>query len=228
MQEVKIERVSDNSEKMLTYAEAKRRYKRAVDEGFYFEALLISYALIEDRLTSLLYHIGALEQRTHQRVCRRSKKNGLEHIVRLVDHKGSPDVEIKMSVKGMTNKASIFKSTLRWSQIDGEQGCETDYLRTLRQQYRDRVDVGEAMRLLDELAEWQKTRNEIVHGLAAKNMEALYAVLPSHCEAGMLLFGRLDRLCRDVQHGNRIRRSLKMGCDKKASSTTSIPRNASR
>ena len=84
------------------------------------------------------------------------------------------------------------------------------------------------MRIFDEREKGQKIRNEIVHGLAAKNIDALYAALPSCCETGMQLFGRLDRLCASVQHGNRIRRSLEMGCDKKASSTTSIPRNASR
>lgn len=58
-QQKKIEIVKDNKDKQLTYQKQMGRYKKALDNKFYFEAMLIVYAMLEDRLHSFLYYIGA-------------------------------------------------------------------------------------------------------------------------------------------------------------------------
>ena len=58
-----ISPVTDNIDKQRTYREQMGRYKRAMQEGFYFEAMLISYATIEDRLFSMLYHMAFRKNR---------------------------------------------------------------------------------------------------------------------------------------------------------------------
>lgn len=55
-----ISPVSDNQDKRNTYQLNIRRYNKAMKEGFYYEALLIDYAMMEDRLRSFLYHMGLL------------------------------------------------------------------------------------------------------------------------------------------------------------------------
>ena len=56
-----IDPVNDNKDKENTYRTNLRRYNKAMKEGFYFEAMLIDYAMMEDRLRSFLYHIGLLK-----------------------------------------------------------------------------------------------------------------------------------------------------------------------
>lgn len=46
------------SEKYLTYKAMKENLKRAIASEFYYEAIFIEYAILEDRLESLLRHAG--------------------------------------------------------------------------------------------------------------------------------------------------------------------------
>lgn len=43
-----IDAVKNNAEKQVTYREQLGKYKRALNNEFYFEAMLIVYALLED------------------------------------------------------------------------------------------------------------------------------------------------------------------------------------
>ena len=58
-----IQPVRDNYDKHDTYANVLGRYKKAIDEGFFLEAILIEYAMLEDRLRSFVYYLGALNDR---------------------------------------------------------------------------------------------------------------------------------------------------------------------
>lgn len=64
MAERKIAPVKDNLDKQRTYAKQKGRYKSAMSNEFYLEAIMIDYALLEDRFRSMLYHMGFLSNRT--------------------------------------------------------------------------------------------------------------------------------------------------------------------
>ena len=58
-----IQPVSDNKDKQRTYTENMAKYKKAIAGEFFFEAMLIDYAMLEDRLRSFLYYIGLLKSR---------------------------------------------------------------------------------------------------------------------------------------------------------------------
>lgn len=47
-------------EKYQVYRYSMARYAKAMKEGFFFEAILIDYAMIEDHLRSFLWHAGGL------------------------------------------------------------------------------------------------------------------------------------------------------------------------
>ena len=47
---IKFTPVSDNYEKQQTYKELINKYNKAIQYEFYYEAILIDYALMEDRL----------------------------------------------------------------------------------------------------------------------------------------------------------------------------------
>lgn len=63
MSERRIAPVADNTEKKATYQEQMRRYRKAMKDGFYFEAMLIDYAVLEDWLRSMLYHAAFFASR---------------------------------------------------------------------------------------------------------------------------------------------------------------------
>lgn len=50
--------VEKNYAKQETYANMKANLSRALKAGFYYEAIFIEYAIIEDRCSSLLNHAG--------------------------------------------------------------------------------------------------------------------------------------------------------------------------
>lgn len=57
-----------NFEKYDIYKSMKINLKKAITSGFYYEAIFIEYAIIEDRCTSLLKHAGVkyLDSKEHE------------------------------------------------------------------------------------------------------------------------------------------------------------------
>ena len=49
-----------NTDKYNTYTSMITRHKEAVKHGFYFEALLIDYAILENRLVAFLWAAGVM------------------------------------------------------------------------------------------------------------------------------------------------------------------------
>lgn len=63
MANARIKPVEGNTEKQQTYRKQIEKYNRAMQFEFYYEAFMIDYAMIEDRLRSMLYHMGLLANR---------------------------------------------------------------------------------------------------------------------------------------------------------------------
>ncbi len=54
--------ISTGKEKEQAYKVNYARYNKAIKEEFYLEALVIGYAIIEDRLVSFLHHCGIISR----------------------------------------------------------------------------------------------------------------------------------------------------------------------
>lgn len=76
----KIQRVSDNYEKQDAYRRLKGRRTKAINSDFWFEAILIDYAIMEDRLWSLLYYLGILANRDATKVNSKKTKTDIRNI----------------------------------------------------------------------------------------------------------------------------------------------------
>ena len=50
-----------NYQKQATYAERKTQLKKAIKNCFYFEAIFLEYAIMEDRTESVLRHAGGIK-----------------------------------------------------------------------------------------------------------------------------------------------------------------------
>lgn len=78
MPERKIRPVTDGVDKEATYKTQIERYDKAVKNGFYFEAMLIVYAIMEDRLRAWLFYLGCLNTRQSTRFDNKRSKNELK------------------------------------------------------------------------------------------------------------------------------------------------------
>ncbi len=196
-----IQCVTENSEKQRTYRENIRRFNTAMQQEFYFEALLIDYAILEDRLSSLLYHIGALDARTDRKICKKVKN----HLRSLVGRYEKGD--IKLTVTTISGKERLIRAVSRWAQETVGQSENDKYLSVLKEQF---TAAEEFVSVLDDIDNWRDYRNEIIHGLMNKNMDSLNEDLPRRCMEGMQLARALDSRIKVIKKGNRIRRNLKL------------------
>lgn len=207
----KICPVSNNTDKQLTYKENCAKYKKAIQEEFYFEAMLISYAMMEDRFRSFLYHIGALANRDSIKVsCGKTNKQLKE----IIDTYKRNKENNSLGIINITGKMKIIRCTLEWAAtVDG--GYEDDkYLLALKNQYDGNVDIQEMLSVLEEIREWLDYRNEIIHALLNKNIDSLHTELKKRTIQGMELARKVDSFVNRVKKRNYIRRSIKLCVDK--------------
>lgn len=201
MEKHAIQPVADNLDKQRTYRSNISRYNAAMKHEFYFEAMLIDYAILEDRLSSILFHIGALANRTDTKICTMVRTQ-LRNIVA----RGQAD-EVKLVVKQISGKANIVGAVARWAADTADQPESDKYLALLKEQFLAVEGMASA---LADLEKWCSYRNEIIHGLMNKNLESLNAELPQRCDEGFRLARYFDAQVRIIKKGNRLRRYLKL------------------
>lgn len=201
---MQIAPVTDNQDKYLTYRQWCGRYAKAMREGFYFEAMLIDYALMEDALRSYLYHIGVLAERDAKRACRKARP--LRQLIRMC----LPGEDDRLVIGTISGKMRIVRATLLWhADPEGVAGGDA-YLLALDRQYTERIDTAGFLDLLGRIDIWRLYRNEVIHGLMNKNLTALDERIVEECEEGMALARGLQTQVKHVKYGNRIRRSMKL------------------
>jgi len=57
-----MEKIQNNMQKYSNYKEQMGRLRKAMASGFYLEAVFIEYAIIEDRLESIIRHSGTWKE----------------------------------------------------------------------------------------------------------------------------------------------------------------------
>jgi len=70
-----MEQIKDNMQKYANYKEQMGRLKKALTQGFYLEAVFIEYAIVEDRLESVLRHSGKWSFKPGEFVTLERKRN---------------------------------------------------------------------------------------------------------------------------------------------------------
>ena len=172
--------------------------------GFYFEAILIDYAMIEDRLRSFIYYIGGLRTRDHYKIGKGYVRNKLTEIVN--EYKGAKENN-SLGISSVSGKMKIIKATLRWAS-EVENTPDEKYLTALKSQYEGQLDIGGILYTLEEIRHWCDYRNEMVHALMNKNIDSVNAKLEEQAAKGMELAMYLDGQVKALKKGNKIRKSL--------------------
>lgn len=203
--EKQIAAVKDNTEKQEAYRKQLGRYRRALNNEFYFEAMLIVYAMIEDRLRSFLYYIGALRKADDPKLNVKQTKAILRRL-----YFGSDEDAFgqKMDLGQISTKEKLIRNTLTWA-LEYEGIPEETYLAVLKSEYEG-LDIGGLLTTLDQIDIWREYRNEIIHGLLNKNMTSVDAELKSKVEAGMEYARFIDSQVKALKKKNVIRNKMKI------------------
>ena len=111
MHEREIAPVSNNKDKFLTYTELTRKYNIAMENDFYFEAMFIVYAMMEDRLRSYLYYLGCLRSKESYKF----DNSNVESIIETLAQKHLPKKKRdSLDIKNISGKRNV---------ISGSQTC---------------------------------------------------------------------------------------------------------
>jgi len=206
MRKPQIQTVTDNMDKQRTYAYWKGRYKLAVQHEFYFEALMIDYALIEDRIVSILYHSGVMPNRQTLKMQAKSTKTLLRNILVIYgDFKESNRVELTK----LYGKIRVMLAILNWVENVEDDYKENNYLFTLKRQYES-VDIGGLRETFDAIKQWSDYRDEIVHAALNKNLEDITDKVAVKVQEGFQYANYLDVQERIIRKGNAIRKAANL------------------
>ena len=202
--ERKINPVNDNADKATTYRELMSKYKKAVKSECYFEAMLITYAFLEDRLRSYLYYIGVFRTKASYKFDNQKVKPYIKAIVEKYSE------NTKLSVSSISAKMNIVRSVQLWY----KDGCRNEDNSLYLSELAECIDVcGDADEMLDTLnriSEWCEYRNEVVHAVLNKNLNSLYSELSDRVEDGMALGRIIDKQISAMKRRNNVRKALKL------------------
>lgn len=202
----KIAAVKNNIEKQATYREQLGKYKKALNNEFYFEAMLIVYAMIEDRMRSFLYYIGAL-RRADDSNLNVSKTKGI--LRRLYFGSDEAAFGQKMDLSQISTKENLIRSTVIWA-IEYEGIPEDYYLAVLKREYVCCLDMEGLLSVLSDVDAWRKYRNEIIHGLLNKNVNSVNDSLKERVEEGMYYARFIDSQVKALKRKDNIRKKMKI------------------
>lgn len=198
-----IKPAENNKEKEYTYRQMKGRYSKAMSEKFYFEAMMIDYAMIEDRLRSFIYHIGGMNNRTSLKLDNKTSKAFLIPLYNVFCNKKCAG----LCLSNINTKYNLIRAVLNW--VENTDGAEEKYQQKLKFACES-LDIDDVMNCLDELEKWCEYRNEVIHGLLNKSIISLNENLADKAEEGMNLALCIDSYVRVIKKGNIVRKSLNL------------------
>ena len=214
-----ISPVETMQEKYETYRAEMARLKGALQQGFYFEAMLIEYALLEDRLRSFVYHAGLLQNRkaSHLLPGKHAVRKDFNRIAqrvktwKLEDGKetGNTSNFERLSVNKISDKIFIVRTIVLWSSELESLPDESRYLQALRGQCES-LDAAALLETLDAIDTWRMYRNEVIHSLMNKRMESVQQKLSEQVEQGVQLARQLDAQVTILKKNNRIREAARL------------------
>lgn len=176
-----IKRVDDNSSKGKTYSALIFKYKEAIESGYYGEAELIVYALLEDRLRSFIYYSNLLDHWNSNKI-----NNNAEIICG-----GSFDI------KNISSKITVIGKALKVCSKKNE--VLNPFEKDLKKSYTAVFKVGELKKKLDKIGKWIKFRNEVIHAMFNKDLEDLRQSYKCHVEEGMTLARYIDGQVKNLK-----------------------------
>lgn len=213
-----MEQVTSGEEKQEAYRKWLGKFKKAESEGYYFECILIIYAMIEDRITSFLHYCGIVtEGESGLGICRPVKP----YLDILTEKHGAKQT----SVKNIRSKIEIAKAVLSMSaeeaeeidkdieETNGKGNAGRKRVRVLNTYMEDlynkaeKVNRDDIIATLGELEAWSEERNKIIHALLNQKVDDMYEEAGELAQRGKNIARKLDDdLVKKVKRGTDLRK----------------------
>ena len=193
----RIEKVESGKDKAVTYSYQMERYQLAKKQEFYFEAIVITYAMIEDRLLAFLHYTGVIDRRTQgnqaeQRI--RVTKQAKEQINVLLEY--NPNYTISFNT--ISIKIRIIEKLMNLPEENND-----PYLNLVRAQIDRTINRDKFNIFLQRLSNWLALRNQIIHALMGKRTKAVLDCQARIAEEGYNLGRELDGFVSKLKAGNK-------------------------
>lgn len=204
---IKITPVSDNYEKQQTYKELINKYNKAIQYEFYYEAILIDYALMEDRLRSCIYYLGLLTDRNAIKI----SKNKAKKTIKLWMERCFPEEKSEFRISSISGKRKIVITALLHFQSGVMLSEDNTYEGTVYKCLKRKNDnITEAIEYFHKCEEWCDYRNEIIHCLFNKQSPEVQEKLEQLATDGMKIARYFDKICSWFKWRSIIRKFLKL------------------
>ena len=193
-----IQKAKTGKEKQRTYAAYMSQYKKAIRNEFFLEAIMIDYAMMEDRLVALLHYLGIVSRNQSKlsvnKFCRAD-------IRKLLGYKENAAIRIN----NISVKIRILNSLVKQTLVE-----DSAFIKAILEQIAAQIDRNHIERLCCDILEWCAIRNQYVHALLNKNYDALQAGLNDFAEDGHIIARRIDDCVKMIKKDNAIRKQFKI------------------
>ena len=185
-----IENVENNVEKGNTYKTLYSRYKKAIKNEFYFESLVILYAIAEDKCNSILKHLG-ITTIVDKKVC---IKDQFKNDIRLINtkYKRICLLEISYKIELIKRIIEAYKNkTLK----------EYNSLKNMEIRL-SKMNLNILYKELDNLSNWKNNRNEIIHSLTNLKYQSVQKNILSINEEGFCIIENISKESKKINKYN--------------------------
>ena len=159
-----IKKVINNKDKELTYKELNKKCKLALENKEYETVLLYSYAMIEDRLLSMLHHLYVINRYGDSIL----PNDYIDNIIRpLLGHNNEAEKSKVYKIYNITTKINLIKM------FNKKNKDKHPYLNDCYRMIDSNIGIGKLSNYFKRLKKWTSIRNEIIHGSFNKNINDL-------------------------------------------------------
>lgn len=159
-----IKKVMDNIDKRLTYSVLNKKCKEALAKKEYETVIMYSYAMIEDRLLSMLHYLYIVN-RNEDRLL---PVDYIDNIIRpLLKYNLDADKNKIYKINNITTKIKLIRI---FNILNAK---HSNYINDGYKIIKKNIDLYEFGKYFEKLNKWIKIRNEIVHSSFNKNIDDL-------------------------------------------------------
>jgi len=204
MKKKQIELVKDNYDKNITYKVINAKYNDAIKNKYYLEALMISYALVEDRLRSFLYFLGLIETNENNKLYICDKNEDIIELLKIKNRDFN-----KYEFNDISSKYGAIARITKWVNSSKCIKKKKSYLYILNYECES-LDIDGILESVSKMKKWIDFRNEITHGLLNKNVDSLYKELEERTKEGKRYFNFFASQVKILKKENSIRKFLSL------------------
>ena len=197
--------VQGNADKYDLFKVLMARYKKASQQGFFFEMLWILYAMFEDRTSAFLYYIGFVTEDRRKVIGNKDIQKSIRGVLKLSE-------KANFDFGTLYGKTLTIRKVTTWSK---NTPASDEYQKELKLLLnRKAISSPEFLQCLDGIDFWRDKRNGLTHALFSVNSYETAKDLKPLTEQGYQLARTLDNAVsalrkRDQQSSIRVKFKLK-------------------